>query len=223
MTKTNLLTAIFWLPMAASSAFAHPVAQTAQAVLHANQEAMGDLPKAGTLRVQYAAEVNGLKGTATYTIDLATGMFIDELQDVVAGLSEAKGGSFSDPSYDGSIGSGFLKRFAVTFDYSHQTMYLQRVSPAPVDAGRFDRSGMWINAVTDAYEIKSIAANSPAAQAGLAEGDLITSLNGQPAVAAQLSDARTMLRALPASTEFTVTYKRNGGEQHTTLKLRDQI
>ena len=51
--------------MAASSAFAHPVAQTAEAVLHANQEAMGDFPREGTLLVQYAAEVSGLKGTAT--------------------------------------------------------------------------------------------------------------------------------------------------------------
>jgi C-terminal processing protease CtpA/Prc len=141
----------------------------------------------------------------------------------VAGLSEAKAGSFSDPSYDGNIGSGFLKRFAVTFDYSRQTMYLQRVSPAPVDAGRFDRSGMWINAVSDAYEIKSIAASSPAAEAGLAEGDLITSLNGQPAVAAQLSDARSMLRALPAGTQIAVIYKRGGSERRTTLTLRDQI
>jgi len=102
-------------------------------------------------------------------------------------------------------------------------MYLKRISPPPVDAGRFDRSGMWINAAKDAYEIKSIAADSPAAQAGLAEGDLITSLNGEPAVAEHLSDARTMLRALPAGTEVAVTYKRSGAEQRTTVKLRDQI
>jgi hypothetical protein len=145
------------------------------------------------------------------------------VDSVVTGLSEAKGGSFSDANYDGNIGSGLLKRFAVTFDYSHQTMYLQRISPPPADAGRFDRSGMWINAAKDAYEIKSIAADSPAARAGLAEGDLITSLNGEPAVAEHLSDARTMLRALPAGTEVAVTYKRGGAEQRTTVKLRDQI
>lgn len=146
-----------------------------------------------------------------------------KVDDVVAGLSEAKGGSFSDPSYDGNIGSGFLKRFVVTFDYAHQVMYLKRLAPQPVDAGRFDRSGMWINAASDAYEIKSIAANSPAAQAGLAEGDLITSLNGQRAVAEHLSDARSMLRALPAGTEVSVTFKRGGSEHRTTLELRDQI
>jgi hypothetical protein len=147
-----------------------------------------------------------------------------QVDDVVAGLAEAKGGSFSDSNYDGNIGSGFLKRFAVTFDYAHQVMYLQRLAPQPTDVGRFDRSGMWINAATDAYEIESIAANSPAAQAGLAEGDLITSLNGQRAVAAHLSDARSMLRALPAGTEISVTFKRGGGsEQRATLELRDQI
>jgi hypothetical protein len=146
-----------------------------------------------------------------------------EVRDVVAGLSETKGGSFSDANYDGNIGSGLLKRFAVTFDYQHQTMYLQRISPPPADAGSFDRAGMWINAAQDAYEIKSIAADSPAAQAGLAEGDLITSLNGEPAVAEHLSDARTMLRALPAGTQIAVTYKRGGAEKRTTLELRDLI
>jgi membrane-associated protease RseP (regulator of RpoE activity) len=146
-----------------------------------------------------------------------------KVDDVVAALSEAKGGSFSDPSYDGNIGSGFLKRFVVSFDYAHQLMYLERLTPQPADVGRFDRSGMWINAAIDAYEVKSIAANSPAAQAGLAEGDLITSLNGQRAVAEHLSDARSMLRALPAGTQIDVTFKRGGIEQRTTLKLRDQI
>ena len=75
----------------------------------------------------------------------------------------------------------------------------------------------------DAYEVKSIDADGPAAQAGLAEGDLITSLNGQRAVAEHLSDARSMLRALPAGTEVSVTFKRGGAEQRTTLKLSDQI
>jgi hypothetical protein len=146
-----------------------------------------------------------------------------EIGNVVAGLSESQKGSFSDANYSGNIGSGLLKRFAVTFDYPHQLLYLDRLQPPPVDAGRFDRSGMWINAATDAYEIKAVAADSPAAQAGLAEGDLITALNGEPAVAEHLSDARTMLRALPPGSEVSVTFKHAGAEQHTTLKLRDQI
>ena len=68
------------------------------------------------------------------------------VESIVAGLSEDKGGSISDPNYDGNIGSGLLKRFVVTFDYAHQNMYLKRLDPQPLDAGRFDRSGLWINA-----------------------------------------------------------------------------
>jgi hypothetical protein len=32
-----------------------------------------------------------------------------------------------------------------------------------------------------------------------------------------------MLRALPPGSEVSVTFKHAGAEQHTTLKLRDQI
>jgi hypothetical protein len=182
------------------------------------------------LRDKYVKGVSAITGwgvggpSRSYVVRLRSltlhGIKVD---NVVASLSESKRGSFSDPNYDGNIGSGVLKRFAVTFDYSHQTMYLDRLSPQPVDVGRFDRSGMWINAADGAYEIKSIAADSPAAQAGLAEGDLITSLNGEPAVAEKLSDARSMLRTLPAGAEVSVTFKRGGSEQRTTLRLRDQI
>jgi hypothetical protein len=182
------------------------------------------------LRDKYVKGVSAITGwgvggpSRSYVVRLPS-LTLDgiKVDDVVAGLSEAKAGSFSDANYDGNIGSGLLKRFAVTFDYAHRVMYLRRLSPQPADAGRFDRSGMWINAAADAYQIKSIAANSPAAQAGLAEGDLITSLNGQRAVAEHLSDARTMLRALPAGTEVSVTFKRGDAEQRTTLTLRDQI
>ena len=79
MTKPTLRAVVLLLTLPASIAFAHPVAQTAEAVLHANQEAMGDFPKTGTLRVQYSTEVSGLKGTAIYTADLATGTFVDDL------------------------------------------------------------------------------------------------------------------------------------------------
>src|ERR1044072_10032404 len=79
MTKTQLLTATLFLSTVVSSAFAQPVAQTADPVSHANEQAMDNYPKDGTLRIEYAAEINGLEGTATYTIDLATGRFIDEL------------------------------------------------------------------------------------------------------------------------------------------------
>jgi hypothetical protein len=182
------------------------------------------------LRSKYPKGVTAITGWGvggpgrSYVVRLPSLTFGGIVVDgVVANLSQAKGGSMSDANLDGNIGSAFLKRFAVTFDYPHQTMYLRRLTPQTPDVAQFDRSGMWINAATGAYEVTSISANGPAAQAGLAEGDQITSLNGQPAVAEHLSDARAMLRDLPAGTDVDVTFKRGGSEQRTRLKLRDQI
>jgi hypothetical protein len=141
----------------------------------------------------------------------------------VAGLSEDKGGSISDPNYEGNIGSGFLKRFVVTFDYAHQKMYLKPARPTPVDVGTFDRAGMWINAGPDGYVVTEISAGGPAARAGLRVGDVITVLNGAPVLAEGLADARSLLRAKPAGTKVGLSVKRDGSARQVALVLEDQI
>jgi len=141
----------------------------------------------------------------------------------VAGLSENKGGSISDPNYDGNIGSGLLKRFVVTFDYAHQTMYLKPATPAPVDAGTFDRSGMWINAGPQGYVVTDVTPGGPAAQAGIEVGDIITTLNGSPARFEGLSDARLLLRSRAAGTRIELTLQRARVSRKATLTLADQI
>ncbi len=59
-----------------------------------------------------------------------------EIDNLAAGLSEAKNGSFSDPNFDGNVGSALLKRFVVTFDYAHQVMYLKPITPRPAMRAR---------------------------------------------------------------------------------------
>jgi hypothetical protein len=142
---------------------------------------------------------------------------------VVAGLSEAKGGSIADPNYEGNVGSGFLKRFVVTFDYSHQRMYLKPIVPPPADAGRFDRSGLWINAADDGFAVTAVAAASPAAEAGVAAGDVITAIDGTPSKPEGLSDARQKLRALPAGSKVALRVRRGGETRDVTVVLRDLI
>jgi S1-C subfamily serine protease len=144
-------------------------------------------------------------------------------QSVVSGLSEAKGGSISDPNYEGNVGSGFLKRYVVTFDYAHQRMYLKPFAPAPADAGRFDRSGLWINAADDGFTVTAVAAGSPAAEAGVAAGDLITAIDGKPARPEGLSDARRALRSLAAGTKVRLDLRRGGESRAATVTLRDLI
>ena len=141
----------------------------------------------------------------------------------VAGLSEARGGSFSDPNFEGNIGSGFLKRFVVTFDYAHQVMYLRPITPAPVDVGRFDRSGMWINSGPEGYVVTDVASNGPAARAGIQTGDIITRLDGATPRVEGLSEARSLLRSRPPGTRIPLEFKRSGATHQVTMVLADQI
>jgi PDZ domain len=146
-----------------------------------------------------------------------------KVPSVVAGLSESKAGSFSDPNYEGNIGSGFLKRFVASFDYSRKTMYLKPLDPPPADAGTFDRSGLWINAGDNGFLVENVAPGGPAEQAGLLKGDIITAINGKPARSEELSDARTLLRSLPAGTAVELSIVRGGKPQRVRVQLRDLI
>jgi predicted aspartyl protease len=146
-----------------------------------------------------------------------------KVDNVVAGLSEAKAGSISDPNYEANLGSGLLKRFVATFDYAHETLYLKRIEPEPAEAGRFDRSGLWLNAGDDGFMVASVAPGTPAAEAGLAEGDVITAIDGRPARPESLSDARAALRSLPSGTRLSLTVRRGGAERAAVLTLRDLI
>ena len=146
-----------------------------------------------------------------------------KVQGPTAGLSQDKGGSISDPNYDGNIGGGLLKRFVVTFDYAHQAMYLKPIVPAPADVGRFDRSGLWINAGKDGYDVTDVSPGGPAAEAGIAVGDVITAIDGKPVTTEGLSDTRIRFRAQPAGTKLTIAVTRGTNRKTVTLVLREQI
>ena len=101
---------------------------------------------------------------------------------IIIGLSTQNTGSFSDPNYEGNVGSGFLKRFIVTFDYDRQIMYLKSRAIPNTDAGAFDRSGMWINARPNGgYLIMDVAAagGKPRAQ------DCASAMRSKPSMASR--------------------------------------
>jgi predicted aspartyl protease len=49
-----------------------------------------------------------------------------ETHDVLTRVPTIKGGAFNRPGFNGSIGSGFLKAYRVTFDYKHGRLYLEK-------------------------------------------------------------------------------------------------
>jgi hypothetical protein len=142
---------------------------------------------------------------------------------VVAGLDGPHSGSMSDANFLGNIGSAFMKRFVVTFDYAHQIVYLKPIVPPPADIGTFDRSGMWINATDNGDLVNSVSTNGPAEKAGLQKGDIVTAIDGKNVKPENLATARALLRTRPAGSKVTLDYKRGSETRHTMITLRDQI
>jgi membrane-associated protease RseP (regulator of RpoE activity) len=135
-------------------------------------------------------------------------------------LSTSKAGSDADDNEAGNIGGGVLKRFVVTFDYEHNTMYLKPIAGRVDDLDTFDRSGMWINRDTEGFKIVDITAKSPAADAGLANGDIVTAVDGRAASGLALPDIRKRLRNDKPGTVVTLAVK---GKGNVKVTLRDLI
>jgi len=141
----------------------------------------------------------------------------------VTGMGTDKAGAFADPSLSGNIGGGVLKRFVVTFDYGHATMYLKPVVSPVVDLDTYDRAGAWFNVESEGFKVVAVTPAGPAEAAGLKAGDVITAIDGKPVSAIALPDARLRLRNDPVGTVVTFSILRAGTSSDIKITLRDQI
>jgi hypothetical protein len=140
---------------------------------------------------------------------------------VIAGFSEQRKGAFADTYTAANVGGGIWKRFAVTFDYPHQMMYL---APNGAFATRdsTDRSGVFIIQRDGKATVYDVRGGTPAQAAGLVKGDVLTSVDGKPAGALSLAQIRTALSAAP-DTRVRLTVERAGATQTVELTLRDYV
>jgi hypothetical protein len=148
----------------------------------------------------------GVGGAVRGYVTRASEMKLGDIKvnDVVTDLSLQDRGGLS-----GSIGGGILKRFVVTFDYAHQTIYLKPRPRPTADTGAFDRAGMWFNASSQGFEIVDVVKGAPAEQAGLHVGDKILAVDGKAVAKLHLYDLRQRLRDDPPET--VVTFRVNDG------------
>jgi len=138
--------------------------------------------------------------------------------DVPVSVPQVTSGFFATRGVAGNLGSGFLSRFTVVFDYKAQTVTFipNRDVAMPF---RADRIG-WSLGQEDLsdFEVHQVVPGGPAANAGIAVGDHITAFAGkQVAAAFGLGDLS------PYSTgnaPFTITLDRAGVGRTVTLRPR---
>ena len=123
----------------------------------------------------------------------------------------------------GAIGGEILDRFTLVLDYPDQSVIFE---PNPHFSDLFvaDMSGLVLVATPPdfrAFGVARVIEKSPAELAGIAVGDMLEKIDGNPASDYSLNDVRALLRQ--DGTEHTLTVLRNGNHLQFTLKLKPLI
>lgn len=94
---------------------------------------------------------------------------------------------------DGIVGMSFLRRLNLSFDAQGRKLWVRpsRQAPAPE---RYGMSGLWLDHDGDRIKVAAVGTGSPAAAAGIVEGDRIVDLPWERAVAATSGPPGTVVR-----------------------------
>jgi hypothetical protein len=132
------------------------------------------------------------------------------------------GGALATRHVAGNIGGEILRRFVVTFDYARRVVHLVGNAAAgkPFEV---DRSGLWIKRHARGALVGAVMAGSPAAAAGLEEGDVIAAVDGEAATAIGLDALRRRLAEGAAGTRVTFEVLRGDARIQAALVLRDLV
>jgi C-terminal processing protease CtpA/Prc len=143
-----------------------------------------------------------------------------EIARPVTALHGDSAGVFSGNSEGvGNIGGDVLRRFTVYFDYANKRMILEphAGTSEPFEA---DMSGMMLlmNDSLTAAAVDYVVPGSAATDAGLAVGDTLVSIDGQPANGAAIRELRKRFRR--DGERIVLTVRRGGETKTVTLVLR---
>jgi hypothetical protein len=115
-------------------------------------------------------------------------------------------------------GEPMLSRFDLSFDYAHGRLWLKPLAvtgPVP-----FNRSGLNLLKVEDgSFRIASLVPQSPATEAGLQTGDIVTEVGGQPARSLSRADVLVMFQQ-PVGTTVAITLQNSASQPARVLALR---
>jgi hypothetical protein len=166
----------------------------------------------------------GMGGPSKSLLARAAAMTIGpvEIKHPVINVVMDSAGAAAATHTAGNIGGDILKRFTLTLDYGHQTLWLQPNGLAD-QPEIFDRSGLWVGRDKEGgIVIRDVTPGSAAAKAGLAIDDVITAVDGHAAGTIELSDLRESFKQA-AGTSISLTIRRPAGSKTITLVLADQV
>ena len=118
----------------------------------------------------------------------------------------------------GNIGQDVLGRFVITVDCKRSVMYLEK-APGWNKPVAFNRVGVLVDFNHDSDEVKTALPGSPAAVAGLMQGDRILTING----AKPSDDPNEPLFRQPVGTVLHLQVQRRVNSRNYDVRLRDLL
>jgi predicted aspartyl protease len=131
--------------------------------------------------------------------------------------------SDSDEIGDGEIGAELLRRFKMIVDYSRSRIILEPNAQfkEPYEASLSGASITTEGSDYKTYRVRAVIDDSPATDAGLRAGDIITAINNKPASSFTFEQLRRMLRQ--DGTQYDLSIKRGEEKLQVKIKLRRLI
>ena len=142
------------------------------------------------------------------------------IEEPVVDFSIDEKGALADTSFSGIIGADFLSRFHVVLDYSRSRITLEK-NRFFGDPYEFDMCGIRFimeGERFDVLKVFSIFSSSPAAEAGIREGDIVTEIDGRGAGQFTREALREYMEREGKEVRFTI--KRGEETQNIGIRLR---
>ena len=140
----------------------------------------------------------------------------------LVGLSTTESGALASEDYAGNIGNELLERFTVTLDYERRQVWFEPGAHY-ADPASYSRLGAELARIGNETRVAQVLPGSPAEQAGLKEGDLVTDINGQPVASLDRVQFDEKIPNGKPGTKVTLTVMRDGKSRKLTAKLRDLL
>lgn len=166
----------------------------------------------------------GFGGPALGTLGRLREIQIDgmRLNNLVADYTTQTQGALAAPFIAANLGGNLLRRFDITFDYGRQTMALVP-NAAFNDPDHYERIGLFLIMKGGKVTVVDARPGTPAALAGIARDDVISTIDGAPTSAMSLEDVRTIF-SKPAGTVLHIGVVTKDGTQRTVdVTLRDFV
>lgn len=171
---------------------------------------------------------NGLGGFIEGFVGRINQLAFDEyyFNSVITNFQEVNPAANKRINYgrNGIIGNEILSRFNVIFDFARAKVYLKPIKKYN-KYFKYDKSGILLIASgkkLDQFRVKELVDTSPAAEAGIQIGDIITNINFTPA---SFYDLKHLTRVFQKRTNkrIRLVVLRNGERKVFKFRLRDLI